>query len=135
MRYRSERRPDGYWAYDTHKGELCFASRSYDQTVVDRWADAFNVAYEAFRDKAHLRSLRPTLAKLHPSSVPKPLPQQKAAACGSYTQLRRPEGEEIISPFRINRPSRFTTLRFLRNGKLRRHPVHHRANNDLLTAR
>jgi hypothetical protein len=77
MRYRSERRPDGYWVYDTHKSELCFTTRSYDQTVAERWADAFNTAYEAFRDEAHLQSLRSALAKLPHRSVLKPAPERK----------------------------------------------------------
>jgi hypothetical protein len=59
MRYKAERRQDGYWICDTHKGELCFATRSFNQARAARWADTFNAAYMAFRDEAQLKPLRP----------------------------------------------------------------------------
>jgi hypothetical protein len=54
MRFRAEQRSDGSWViYDTHKGEICFATRSIDQMLAERWADeTFDAAYAAFRDEA-----------------------------------------------------------------------------------
>ena len=53
MRYRAEQRPDASWViYDTHKKEICFATRSYDRTLAERWAETFNTAYSTFRDEA-----------------------------------------------------------------------------------
>lgn len=57
MRYKAERRRDGYWICDTYKGELCFATRSFNQARAARWADTFNAAYTAFRDEAQLKPL------------------------------------------------------------------------------
>lgn len=57
MRYRSERRPGGYWVFDTFTAELCFATFSHDQKVAEKWADTLNAAYSAFRDEAQLKSL------------------------------------------------------------------------------
>lgn len=59
MRYKAERRRDGYWIYDTYKGELCFATRSFNQSRAARWADTFNAAYLAFRDEAQLQPMPP----------------------------------------------------------------------------
>lgn len=54
MRFRAEQRSDGsYEIYDTHKGEICFATRSIDQMLAERWAETFDAAYAAFRDEAN----------------------------------------------------------------------------------
>jgi hypothetical protein len=52
MRYRAERRSDGYWVFDTYEGELCFATRTCDPTLAEQWAAALNATYAAFRDGA-----------------------------------------------------------------------------------
>jgi hypothetical protein len=64
MRYRSEKRSDGYWVCDTYKGKFCFATHSDEQTVAEKWADTFNAAYAAFLDEAQLRSLLPRVEQL-----------------------------------------------------------------------
>lgn len=54
MRFRAEQRSDGsYEIYDTHKGKICFATRSIDQMLAERWAKTFDAAYAAFRDEAN----------------------------------------------------------------------------------
>jgi hypothetical protein len=54
MRFRAEQRSDGSWVInDTHKGEICFALRSIDQMLAERWAEMFDTAYAAFRDEAN----------------------------------------------------------------------------------
>lgn len=63
MRYKAERRRDGYWICDTYKDELCFATRSFNEARAARWADTFNAAYLAFRDEAQLASSRPQRPK------------------------------------------------------------------------
>jgi hypothetical protein len=71
MRFRTEQRSDGSWViYDTHKSEICFVTRSCDQTLAERWAETFNAAYASFRDEANSallplpgdRWIRPNLA-------------------------------------------------------------------------
>lgn len=58
MRYKAEQRSDGSWAiYDTHKRELCFATRSCDQALTKRWAETFNAAHAVFPDEARFALL------------------------------------------------------------------------------
>jgi hypothetical protein len=52
MRYKAEKRSDGYWVCDTYKDELCLATRTFNQTLAEQWVDVFNTAYAAFRDEA-----------------------------------------------------------------------------------
>ena len=47
MRYRTEKRSDGHWVFDTYEGELCFATRTCDQTLAEQRAAALNAAYAA----------------------------------------------------------------------------------------
>jgi hypothetical protein len=47
MRYRTEKRSDGHWVFDTYQGELCFATRTCDQTLAEQRAAALNAAYAA----------------------------------------------------------------------------------------
>ena len=92
MRFRAEQRSDGsYEIYDTHKGEICFATRSIDQKLAERWAETFDAAYAAFRDEANsfpsagktsdtpqgdgrhrLPGLETTIEELLPVSEPEP---------------------------------------------------------------
>ena len=57
MRYRAEKRQDGYWICDTDSGELCFATRFDNQAQAERWVDTLNTAYAAFRDEARLATM------------------------------------------------------------------------------
>ena len=65
MRYKAEKRSDGYWVCDTYNDELCFATHTCDQTLAEQWVDVFNTAYAAFRDEAaHVHIHRALQTKL-----------------------------------------------------------------------
>jgi hypothetical protein len=89
MRYRTEKRSDGHWVFDTYQGELCFATRTCDQTLAEQRAAALNAAYAAFRNGACIVPEKLRRQRRHVGSSRR---QRAAAAAGERFDEHRSHG-------------------------------------------